>query len=342
MKTGISSLAILLALCGVFFAQPAGLIAHYPFKENANDASGNGHHGIVYGAALTNDRMGNTHHAYSFGGMDDYIDVPYDSSFYPSSLGAAVWIKAHSIPDSGEYYILTTSGDKQTPPYDPFRLRLDSLGRIYARFEGDTDRVHINMYSITQVNLGEWYFITAYYDALVSRGVLYINGVEEASTSRPMLLDKNTLGFRIGAGQTHNGSTIPGEFFDGCIDDVRIYNRGLSEQEILELYNEVVGIKPNHQPIAERFTLEQNYPNPFNPATTIRYFLPEAASVTLKITDPLGRTVRSLANEYQPAGEKNVVWNGKDDRGNPASSGVYIYTLKAGGKVYRQKMILLR
>lgn len=341
MKIGIQVVAILTVFSKVFFAQSAGLIAYYPFKGNAQDASGNGHHGLVYGAVLTTDRFGNAYHAYSFDGLEDYIDVPYDSSFYPPGLGATVWIKANSLPDSAEYYILTTSGDKQTPPYDPFRLRVDSLGRIYARFEGDSDRVHINMYSITRINLGEWYFITAFYDELMSRGALYINGIEEASTNRPTFLDKNTLGFRIGAGQTHNGSTIPGEFFDGCIDDIRIYNRGLTEPEILELYNEVVGIKPNHPAVIEGFILGQNYPNPFNPATTIPYYLPQAASVTIEISDLPGRTVRSLVNSYQPAGERSVVWDGKDERGNPVRSGIYLYTLKAGGKVYRQKMVLL-
>ncbi len=342
MKTGIWVLEILLALNGAFWAQSTGLIAHYPFKGNAEDASGNGHHGIVYGAALTTDRLGNTNHAYSFDGTDDYIDVPYDSSFYPPSLGAAVWIKTNSLPDSGEYYILTTSGDRQTPPYDPFRLRLDSLGRIYARFEGNTDSVHINLFSLSRVNTGEWYFITAYYDALVSRGAIYVNGVKEDSTDRSMLLDKNTLGFRIGASQAHNGNLTVNEFFHGALDDIRIFDRSLPEEEILELYNEVVGITPKYQPVTDGFVLSQNYPNPFNPETTIRYRLPEADNVTLKIIDLLGRTVRSLVNGYQSAGENSVVWDGKDERGNPAGSGVYIYTLETGGKVYRKKMILLR
>jgi hypothetical protein len=60
-----------------------GLIAYYPFNGNANDESGNGHHGTVYGATLTQDRCGNADSAYSFDG-NDRIDVPDDSIFTSS------------------------------------------------------------------------------------------------------------------------------------------------------------------------------------------------------------------------------------------------------------------
>jgi hypothetical protein len=199
MKLLLSTHTILILVSGLLSAQDPELIADYPFRWNANDISGNGHHGIVYGVTLTSDRFGNTNYAYLFDGVDDHIDVPYDSSFYPPSLCVTVWVKANSFPDTGACYILTTSGDKQTPPYDPFRLRVNSQRQVFVRFEGDTDSVHINMFSTTQLNAGGWYFIVAYYDNLLGRGALYINNVKEDSTDRPMALDKNAIGLRIGA-----------------------------------------------------------------------------------------------------------------------------------------------
>ncbi len=88
--------------------------------------------------------------------------------------------------------------------------------------------------------------------------------------------------------------------------------------------------------------LQQNYPNPFNPSTTIQYNLPSAAFVTVKVYDTRGREIRTLVNESQIAGFKAVLWDGKDDSGRSAGSGVYLYRVKAGDWVERRKMVLLK
>lgn len=91
------------------------------------------------------------------------------------------------------------------------------------------------------------------------------------------------------------------------------------------------------------FTLQQNYPNPFNPATTIRYALPTASRVVLRIYDLLGREVRTLVDAVQSSGGQTVVWNGTDDRGKSVSSGIYIYRVTAAGRLEgARKMLLLK
>ena len=95
----------------------------------------------------------------------------------------------------------------------------------------------------------------------------------------------------------------------------------------------------DHLPKA--FKLYQNYPNPFNPATTIRYELPEQASVILTIHDIMGRQVRTLVNGSQEPGFKSVLWDGADDSGKPVGAGVYLYRIKAGGFIQIRKMVLL-
>ncbi|RMG92519.1 MAG: T9SS C-terminal target domain-containing protein [Chloroflexi bacterium] len=87
----------------------------------------------------------------------------------------------------------------------------------------------------------------------------------------------------------------------------------------------------------QNVTLYQNYPNPFNPATTIRYDLSTAASVELTVFDLLGRQVRTLVHEQQPAGSYRVTF---DASGLPG--GVYIYRLKTDRATFQKKMILLR
>ena len=89
--------------------------------------------------------------------------------------------------------------------------------------------------------------------------------------------------------------------------------------------------------IPEEFALHNNYPNPFNPITTIRYDLPQESDVTLTIYDITGRMVKTLVNNPQQAGMKNVVWNATD-----VTSGIYIYRIQAGDFTQTRKMILLK
>ncbi len=92
------------------------------------------------------------------------------------------------------------------------------------------------------------------------------------------------------------------------------------------------------------FNLEQNYPNPFNPSTVIKYSIPNADNVTLKIYDVLGKEIYTLVNEYQNAGYYEL----KFDAANlPAgrqglASGIYLYKLKAGNFTLTRKMLLIK
>jgi hypothetical protein len=90
------------------------------------------------------------------------------------------------------------------------------------------------------------------------------------------------------------------------------------------------------------FHLLPNYPNPFNPATTIRYQLPITANVTLAIYNVDGQHVKTLVNGVQPAGVQSVAWDGRDESGHPASSGLYVYRLCVGDGVLSKKMMLMR
>ena len=89
-------------------------------------------------------------------------------------------------------------------------------------------------------------------------------------------------------------------------------------------------------------SLLQNYPNPFNPSTTIRYRLSKRTHVSLKIYSINGSLIRSLVDERQHSGYKQIVWDGKDEGALPVASGVYFYRLVAGEFVQTKKMILLR
>ena len=104
----------------------------------------------------------------------------------------------------------------------------------------------------------------------------------------------------------------------------------------------IVGIESGVQK-PDAFLLHQNYPNPFNPGTQITFALPEAAVVTLKVYDLLGREVKTLVNQRRAAGTHTVRWDGTDEAGNPVASGVYLYRLHVGNNfVQTRKMVLLK
>ena len=88
--------------------------------------------------------------------------------------------------------------------------------------------------------------------------------------------------------------------------------------------------------VPEAFTLAQNYPNPFNPSTTIKFALPRAAKVGLKVYNVLGQVVATLVNGNYAAGTFNVQWNASQ-----LASGVYFYRLTADGNVIDTKKMML-
>ena len=94
--------------------------------------------------------------------------------------------------------------------------------------------------------------------------------------------------------------------------------------------------------IPTKFEVSQNYPNPFNPSTVIKYALPDAQFVTLRIYNTLGQEVAELVNNQVNAGIHSVAWNGKDRSGAKVSTGTYIYRVVAGSNVITKKMILLK
>jgi hypothetical protein len=90
------------------------------------------------------------------------------------------------------------------------------------------------------------------------------------------------------------------------------------------------------------FGLEQNMPNPFNPSTQISFALPSAAQVNLTVFNVLGQQVRTLVDDYMPAGYQTVTWDGTDNTGVTVASGVYFYRIAAGEFAATKKMLLLK
>jgi hypothetical protein len=100
-------------------------------------------------------------------------------------------------------------------------------------------------------------------------------------------------------------------------------------------FNDIVNVEINPSP--DQFELMQNYPNPFNPSTAIKFGIPEASNVRLKIFNSLGEEVVELVNEYMEAGTYTYSFDASN-----LPSGIYVYTLQSGEQLISKKMTLIK
>lgn len=109
------------------------------------------------------------------------------------------------------------------------------------------------------------------------------------------------------------------------------------------LYDETQAVSAvNGNGLPTEFALSQNYPNPFNPTTTVNFDLPNKSDVSIKIYNVLGQVVNTLVDESLEAGSYKVEWDGNNDNGLHAASGVYFYKIVAGDFVQTKKMMMLK
>ncbi len=132
-----------------------------------------------------------------------------------------------------------------------------------------------------------------------------------------------------------SGEELVGENGVVTIPDLTIY------KDELRLTVFIVPSSDVELEIPTEFSISQNYPNPFNPITTIQYTLTKESYVTISIFNTIGQVVRKFDQGFQQPGNYQVVWNGKDNQGQNASSGLYFYQIIADGLVNVKRMVLL-
>lgn len=209
-----------------------GLVAYWPFNGNANDESGNDNHGTVHGATLTEDRCGNLNSAYSLDGVDDYIDIPYKPEIEPSVFSISFWFFGYPF-DGIRQFILSSDPNGYLCDHG-YNLHRSSNSNL--TFSIDIDGCVNNGTSISSSGLdlnNAWHHVTVIYDGY-SR--MFIDGGLAAQSASAINYDKTHASLRIGMLRESIGDS--GKNFHGMIDDIRMYNRALSEQEISDLYGE--------------------------------------------------------------------------------------------------------
>jgi len=118
------------------------------------------------------------------------------------------------------------------------------------------------------------------------------------------------------------------------------FGNGNNDAWLIKIENPLAEIDDSFIP--NIFVFHQNYPNPFNPITLLEYDLPKDELVNITIYDMKGRMVKTLIDGLQAAGYKSVQWNATNDRNEPVSAGVYLYSIEAGDFRQTKKMVLLK
>jgi len=225
----------------------SGLVAYYPFNGNANDESGNGNNGTVYGATLTVDRLGNLNSAYSFDGIDDYVLVPDSDSLDLTTTGTvapsgtlAAWV---NVPTGArdDFTAIVVKMGWSSGGGSSYELLNRLIGwdtpERYGSYQTLLGIAHdsshnLAAYSARDISDGKWHHVAFVWDVPVA--ILYLDG-KNATEETTSGTGAKVTDFDLHIGRYHYDPHGGWDSWDGLIDDVRIYNRALSGAEVQEL-----------------------------------------------------------------------------------------------------------
>ena len=209
-----------------------GLVAYYPFSGNAGDSSGNGNHAVNFGATLTTDRFGIVNKAYNFNGINNYMNVPYSNSIgIQRSFSSSVWInmsgggcnprvyELHEVLNCGGYTLMVmgTSNTSRT------------IDAGFGACTGPSTSLSNNGFSLSA---GVWHHISVTVDGTTGTGKLYIDGVLVFTKPGIPITSLNYYGAALTIGNINSGRC---DWWGGKIDELRFYNRALTQEQITYL-----------------------------------------------------------------------------------------------------------
>lgn len=195
-----------------------GLVAFYPFSGTPNDAVGS-NHGTVVGAVLTTNRFGISNSAYRFDGASSRIEFASPPLTQVANWTLSAWINPASFSHTA---VAVQMGFDNNNTGDGYGLGIESDASFFGAFSG------VGFFSSGQTitNANRWYHVVMLRDTSMTK--FFINGSQTLNTlsASPTTPTDFTIGSQNGV-----------RFFDGLIDDVRIYNRALLPNEVSQLYD---------------------------------------------------------------------------------------------------------
>jgi hypothetical protein len=321
-----------------------GLVAYYPFCGNANDQSGNGYNGTVNGATLTTDRFGNINSAYNFDGVNDYISTNYSGILGTNSRTISFWYNSNS--NNIEETVFTGYGENNCGV--GFACTLFPLNKPAV------DNTCSWIKSVNSTTINSWNFYTMTYASSdgseLTNCKIYINGVLQSTSQSSTLYNINTIN---GLNMVFGSSILfnPNQFFNGKLDDIGIWNRALTQQEIAQLFNQnqcITNITVTDTLIINVGQL--SYTNPISFANNITIY-PNPASTQVNIsfnniTDLAGGSIKIINSLGQQVATTPITLSGTNTTlalNSWGGTGLYfVQILNAQGQILDIKKIILQ
>lgn len=251
-----------------------GLVGDYPFNGNANDVSGNGNNGTVSNATLTNDRYGNPNSAYLFNGLNSYINLGTAFSFGDHSFGC--WARRDST--TGNVLVSKISNGS----YDVKNSEFSINGFLV----GNGNSWDILNYNDTVIDYAQWncFFVT--YNSTTKKLKFYSDGKVDSLTGSGYVDVVNTPIY-IGARPFWNGTGGTAFHFKGAIDDVKIFSKELTSQEVDSICSILTSVNSyDHIQI-------RAYPNPTSELLNV---ICPYTNYHLELINPFGQVVLRKTN----------------------------------------------
>jgi hypothetical protein len=304
-----------------------GLVAYYPFNGNANDESGNGNNGVVYGSTLSEDRFGNGNSAYYFDGENDYIHIGYQSDYFSHfidniEITVNAWIK---IGDNWNDEIIYHLGGC----HNAVALGVLSNGHLRFALQKDDNWRYVDSEAV--ISLNAWIHVIGLNN--LNGTYLYINGNQEGFVQNSFIWNTGEAGHNIGANYSQSSITNTcyndgnyHEFFKGLLDEIRIYNRALNEQEIYALYTE--DQPPQTNTISNILINQRNNGSGIVDVYFNLYGAGSQYNITLKASFDGENTYTAIPASFlsgdvsniSPGTNKHIVWDGLGSHPNTYST----------------------
>ena len=307
------------------------LAAAYAFDEDGGtttaDESGSGNTITLHGSALAAGKNGN---ALVFDGANDYAEAPNSASLNIGGTGLTVafWVRVNSTGSGVDYVIVGKpwNATTMTSPFYQYGVEYSNgYNKTLDFYFGDASAGLHGPYRMSPTT-GSWTHVAFTYDGSTVKG--YLDGAEQLSEADVSSLVPRGHSLRLGVDGAYQ------QFFNGALDDLRIYSRALTAAEIRSVMQTPVhspATAVEGKPAEDGSAVQLVAPNPTNGSVSVAYRLARGGDVRVSVYDVSGRLVAEPLSGRQGPGSQRAIWNGRTGGGRRAAPGVYFLRVTLNG-----------
>jgi len=279
-----------------------GLVAHYPFDGNANDATPHNNHGAIGGNPIfenVTNRLNSGGQAIVFDGDQDSVLVPNAVHLISDFTTVSFWIRVdgQNLADAESYILDFGHWDQRWKISLPQHLKpvwtTNSKNEQFDNAISDMDSEDGN-----ELIKDFWWHVTMVHDG--TDDIVYLDGVEVNRKPASGTLNSTARSLGIGSNNVDGG-----QYFNGALDEVKIYNKALTAEEIAKLYNDgTTGLENLSAEIQQN--IEVIYPNPVANEVSIKHQFKGKEFILIRIFDEAGRQVESHRLSAKEVGSETI------------------------------------